>query len=121
MTNFTDSALVNAAILGIQDNKGYDISVLDLRGVDGACADFYVICQGNSTTQVDSIAESVWDKVHELVGEKPLHYEGRANAQWILLDYHEMIVHVMLREAREFYDIENLWSDGKRTDIPNID
>lgn len=112
-----DSELVNAVVEGIMDNKGHNISVLDLRGVDGASTDFFVICDGSSTTQVDSIADSVEDRVRQDVGEKPAHIEGRANAEWVLMDYHDVVVHVFLREQREFYDLETLWSDAKRTDF----
>ncbi len=118
MSNET-KALVDAVVEGIKDNKGHNISVLNLQGVEGASTDFFVICDANSTTQVDSIADSVWDRVREDIGEKPLHEEGRANAEWILLDYHDVVVHVFLQPRREFYNLEGLWSDAKRTDIPD--
>lgn len=113
------NALVDAVVEGIRDIKGQNISILDLHGLDGASADFYVICQGNSTTQVESIADSVEDKVREMVGEKPLHFEGKVNSQWILIDYHDVVVHVFLGDLREFYDLEGLWADAQREDLPN--
>ncbi len=113
------NALVDAVVEGIKDNKGHNITVLDLRGIDGASADYYIVCQGNSTTQVDSIADSIEDRVREDVGEKPLHFEGKVNSQWILIDYHDVVAHVFMPEQREFYNIEGLWADAKRTDIPD--
>ncbi len=113
------NALVEAVVEGIRDNKGLGISILDLRGLDGASADYYIVCQGNSTTHVESIADAVEDRVREDVGEKPLHFEGKVNSQWILIDYHDVVVHVFMPEQREFYNIEGLWADAKRTDLPD--
>ncbi|MBE6340747.1 MAG: ribosome silencing factor [Marinilabiliaceae bacterium] len=113
--------VLEAVVAGIQDKKGKNITVLDMKGVDASICDYFVICEGNSNTQVDAIADSVWDKVHEDAGEKPLHDEGRENCMWILLDYGNVIVHIFQRDAREFYSLESLWSDAKRTDIPDID
>ncbi len=113
------NALVNTIVEGIRDKKGRDISVLDMRGIDGASADFYVICDGGSNTQVEAIADSIEDTVRETLGEKPLHYEGRANAEWILIDYHDVVAHVFLPRQREFYNLEGLWSDAKRDDLPD--
>lgn len=116
-----ESDLVKAVVEGIQDNKGKSISILDMRGVDGAITDFFVICEGSSNVQVDAIADSVFDKVIEQQGERPLHQEGRANAEWILLDYHDVIVHVFQSHIRSYYNLEGLWSDAKRTDLPDLD
>ncbi len=113
-------ALVNSIIEGIQDKKGLGIVVLDMKGIDSAIADYFIICEGNSSTHVDSIADSVEDKVREQLSEKPLHDEGRQNAIWILLDYHNVIVHVFQKEARQFYSLETLWNDARRTDIPDL-
>ena len=113
------NALVESVVEGMKDNKAQNISIIDLRGLDGASADFYVIAEGNSNTQVESIAESVVDRVREDLNDRPIHYEGRANASWILIDYHDVVAHVFLPEERSFYDLEGLWSDGKRQDIPD--
>lgn len=121
MTNKIQNPLVTSIVEGIQDRKGKGITVLDLRGVDSAIADYYVICEGNSTTQVDSIADSIEDKVRETLREKPHHVEGRTNATWVLVDYYNVIVHIFLHEAREFYSIETLWNDAERTDIADLD
>lgn len=115
----TSNNLVDTIVEGIRENKGHNISVLDLRGVDGATADFYVVCEGTSTTQVESIADSVEDCVHKQTGEWPIHFEGRANAQWVLIDYHDVVAHVFLPDVRAFYDLEGLWSDVRRDDLPD--
>ncbi len=114
-----NNALVNTVVEGMRDNKAHNITILDLRGVDGATADYYVIAEGSSNTQVESIAESVVDRVREDLDDRPIHYEGRGNASWILIDYHDVMVHVFLPEQRAFYDLEGLWSDGKRCDLPD--
>lgn len=115
------NALIDTIVDGIQDRKGTNITVLDMRDVDSAVCEYFIICDGNSTTHTDAISDSIEDKVRETLGEKPLHVEGRANASWILLDFYNVIVHVFLRPTREFYSLETLWSDAKRTDIPNIE
>lgn len=114
------NALVDSIIDGIQDRKGTNITVLDMKGIESSICDYFIICDGNSTTHVDSIADSIEDKVREQLGEKPIHAEGYSNAIWILLDYHNVIVHVFQRDAREFYSLETLWGDAKRTDIPDL-
>lgn len=113
-------ALVDSIVDGIQDKKGQNIVVLDMRKAESSICDYFVICEGNSSTHVDSIADAVEDKVREQIGEKPLHDEGRRNAIWVLLDYHSAIVHIFQHDAREFYSLETLWNDAARTDIPNI-
>ena len=110
-----------AVVAGIQDKKGKNITVLDMKDVDSAVCNYFVICEGNSNTQVDAIADSVWDKVREDTGEKPLHDEGRENCTWVLLDYSDVIVHIFQRDARQFYQLETLWNDAVRNDIPDID
>ncbi len=120
MTKKIKNALVNSVIEGIQDKKGLGICVLDMKGIDSAICDYFIVCEGNSATHVDSIAESVEDKVREQLKDKPLHVEGRQNAIWVLLDYHDVIVHVFQKEARAFYSLETLWNDAKRTDVEDI-
>lgn len=113
--------LVSSVIDGIQNNKGQNITVLDLRAIDSTIADYFVICEGNSNTQVDSIADSVEDTVREQLSEKPLHIEGRRNSLWVLMDYSNVILHIFTPEMRQLLDLEQLWSDAQRTDIPNLD
>ena len=120
MSNIKD-AMVLSIIDGIQNIKGKGITVLDLRDVDSSVCDYFVICQGQSSTHVGSIAESVEDTVREQLTEKPLHVEGRQNAQWVLMDYSSVLVHIFQKEARDFYSIETLWDDAKREDIADLD
>ena len=109
--------IVNAIVHGIQEVKGKQIAVLDLTEINGRCCDYFVICQGDSTTQVGAIAKSVEEQTEEASLGSPWHVEGRANAEWVLLDYGNVVVHVFLKNKREHYDIEGLWADAKRTVI----
>ncbi len=107
------SPLVNAVISGIQEKKGHEIVVMNLQPTGTALADFFIICHGDSNTQVDAIAQSVEDDVQKLTGEKPVYKEGHQNAEWILLDYINVVVHIFLREQRDFYGIERFWADAQ--------
>ncbi len=112
--------LVNAVVEGIQEKKGVNITVLDLTSVENTISSFFVICDGDSNVHVDAISDSIEEYVRKKVEEKPYHIEGRENAQWILLDYFDVVVHVFQRSARSFYNLESLWADGVRTDVPNL-
>lgn len=105
-------ALIEQIIEGIEDNKGEDITVLDLRNLENSVCDFFVITTGNSSTQVKSIAEAVEKRVREQLGDKPWHVEGADGSEWILMDYVNAVVHVFLSDARSFYDLESLWGDA---------
>ena len=113
--------LVELITKGIQDKKGHGIVIADLSGIDGTICNYFIICQGNSTQQVEAIAESVSDYVSETIGEKPVNCAGLGNDQWVAIDYVDVIVHVFLPETRAFYDIEHLWEDAKLTYLPDID
>ncbi len=106
---------------GIQDRKGKNISLVDLSGIEGAAAQCFIICQGSSTMQVASIADSVREKLQEEAGVKPYNYDGYQNAQWIVIDYGDTFVHVFLPETRQYYNLEELWSDAEITTIPDLD
>ncbi|MDD5862298.1 MAG: ribosome silencing factor [Prevotella sp.] len=112
--------LVETITDGIQDKKGQDIVIADLQKIDGAIAKYFVICQGQSPTQVEAIAESIGDKVREHLHEKPVNVAGLGTDQWIAIDFVDVMVHVFLPEVRKFYDLENLWEDAQLTKIPNI-
>lgn len=113
--------LVELITKGIQDKKGHGIVIADLSGIDGTICNYFIICQGNSTQQVEAIAESVSDYVRETIGEKLVNCAGLGNDQWVAIDYVDVIVHVFLPETRAFYDIEHLWEDAKLTYLPDID
>ena len=104
---------------GLQEIKGQNITVLDLREIENAVTDFFIIAEGNSNTQVNSLADSVHKVVRENVGDKPWHIEGRDNSEWVLMDYVTVVVHVFQKGIREFYDLEGLWGDEEITIIEN--
>lgn len=113
--------LVKAIIEGIQEKKGSGITVVDLSGIDGAICNRFVICQGNSPTQIEAIADEVTESARIKAGEKPVNISGLRQAQWVAMDYTDVIVHIFLPETREFYNLEKLWMDAKLTEIPDLD
>jgi ribosome-associated protein len=113
-----DELLVNI-IKGIEEVKGNDIDILDLREIDNTVCDYFIICNGNSNTQVNAIVNSVQKTVSKELKDKPWHVEGSDNAEWVLMDYVDIVVHVFQKHVREFYNIEGLWGDAKITTIPN--
>jgi len=116
----TDEAnyLIEKIVDGISDVKGQNIKMIDLRKIENRICDFYIICSGSSNTHVSAILESVKKKVSKSLKEKPSHTEGKENAEWILLDYINVVVHIFQKQVREFYKIEELWGDCKINMIP---
>lgn len=112
--------LCDAIVEGMQENKAKDIVVLDLREIHNAVCDFFVICSGDSSTQVDGISSSVMRHTRKELSEKPYSVEGKGNSEWVLMDYISVVAHVFYKETREFYELEDLWADAKRVDIPNL-
>ncbi|WGD35202.1 ribosome silencing factor [Olleya sp. YS] len=108
-------ALIATIIEGIEDVKGKDINILDLREIENTVCDYFVICEGTSNTQVNAIVNSIQKKVSKSLKDKPWHIEGEDNAEWILMDYVNVVVHVFQKHIREYYDIESLWGDAKVT------
>ncbi len=122
LINSIDSkVLCDCIVEGMQENKAKDIVVLDLREVKNSVTDFFVICSGESTTQVDGINSSVMRHTRKELQERPWHQEGKDNSEWILLDYVDVVAHIFHKDSRSFYDLEDLWADAIRTDIPNLD
>ncbi len=113
--------LCRAIVEGMQENKAKEIVVLDLRHLSSAVCDFFVVCSGESSTQVDGISNAVTRFTRKNLKEKPWHIEGKTNSEWVLLDYISVVAHIFYKDARHFYQIEDLWSDAKREDIPNLD
>ncbi|SHK26833.1 ribosome silencing factor [Epilithonimonas mollis] len=109
--------LIDKIVESIQDTKGEDIQIFDLSGIENSVADTFVICSGNSNTQVSAIAGNIEKKVRNEIQERPWHVEGTENAMWVLVDYVSVVVHVFQRQIREYYDIEELWGDAKITKI----
>jgi ribosome-associated protein len=116
----TPKKLVDAIVEGIQEKKGKNIVVLDMTRIDNSICKYFVICEGDSNIHVDAVADSVDDYVREKLSEKPYHIEGQDNAEWILIDYVDVIVHVFQKSVREFYNLEGLWADAKRTEIEDL-
>lgn len=104
--------LVKEIVNGLLEKKGKEIVTLDLREIENAVTDFYVICSGDSNTQVNALAGSVEEEVRKALKDKPWHVEGTSNGEWVLMDYVNVVVHIFQRGQREHYNIEGLWADA---------
>lgn len=111
--------LLDNIISGIKEKKGKNITTIDLKGIPGVVCDYFVICEGNTPTQVAALAESVEHVVKTNTQESPIRVQGQRLAEWVGIDYGDIIVHIFLPEKRNFYNIDNLWSDAKTETIPN--
>lgn len=109
----TGEMLTDIVIKGMQDKKAKRVVKIDLTSINASVADFFVVCHGESDRQVKAIADNVEEEVREAIGEKPFSREGETSARWVLLDYGNVVVHVFQKDVREFYEIEELWHDGK--------
>jgi iojap-like protein len=109
--------LIEKIIEAIQDTKGEEIKLLDLTKIENSAADYFIICSANSNTQVNAIAGNIEKKVRNELKNRPWHVEGTENAMWILVDYISVVVHIFQKHIREFYDLEDLWSDAQITSI----
>lgn len=105
----------------IQEKKGKGITIVDMEQLGNSICDYFVICQGNSPAQVSAITDSVEDMVRVDCKRKPYAIDGLRNAQWVAMDYGDVLVHIFLPDVRTFYDIEHLWADAKITNIPDLD
>ena len=120
-TKESTDLLVQKVIAGIQEKKGKNIVVADLMAIQGGICNYFIICEGNSPNQVSAIATSIKDFVRKEAYIKPIAIDGEKNAQWIAMDYGDVIVHIFLPDIREYYQLENLWNDAKLTHIPDLD
>lgn len=109
--------LIALILQGIEDVKGHDILLLDLREIENTVCDYFIICNGTSNTQVNAIVGSIQKTVSKAIHDKPWHVEGQDNAEWVLMDYVNVVVHVFQKHIRDFYDIEGLWGDAKFTEV----
>ena len=107
-----NSKILKTIIQAIQDEKGENIISLDLRKINEAVADFFIVCQASSTIQVRAIADSIETEVKEKCDESPYKHEGKQVLQWVIIDYINVVVHIMLPETRGFYKLEEMWSDA---------
>jgi len=115
--NVSADDLIATILKAIDEVKGVEIQVLDLREIENTVCDYFVICSGTSNTHVNAISGIIQKKVGKTCQEKPWHVEGEGNAEWILIDYVNVVVHVFQKHIRDFYDIESLWGDAKITTI----
>ena len=109
--------LISVIIKGIDEVKGENIQLLDLREIENTVCDYFVICSGNSNTQVNAISGSIQKMVSKELKDKPWHIEGQGNSEWVLMDYVNVVVHIFQKQVRDYYDIESLWGDAKITEI----
>lgn len=119
--NESGDALTNLIIDAIQDIKGKDIIKFDLRHLQDANSDYIIVCHGTSNTQIAGILNNVQKRVFEELGLRPTHVEGKGGTTWMLVDYFSVVIHVFSRERRIFYNLEDLWSDGKLTYYDDLD
>ena len=117
----TTKQLVETIKEGIQEKKGSKIVIADLSHIDGSIAKYFIICQGNSPSQVEAIAESVADFCRKKLGERPANVTGLGNDQWVAIDFVDVLVHIFQPEVRQFYDLEHLWEDANLTEITGLD
>lgn len=115
--NQSEDELMSNIVAGIEEVKGLDIHLLDLREIENTVCSYFVVCSGTSNTHVSAIVSSINKTVSKNLHEKPYHTEGEAVAEWVLLDYVNIVVHVFQRHTREHYNIEGLWGDAKTTEI----
>lgn len=113
--------LIRQITEGIQDKKGKNIVIADLTKIEDTICNYFVICQGNSPSQVTAIVESVKDFARKGANAKPSAIDGLRNAEWVAMDYADILVHVFLPETRNFYNLETLWADAKLTQVPDLD
>lgn len=112
---------IKTIIEAIQDKKGKQIRVLDLKKIDDTICQYIVICEGNTPTQVSAITDSIENKLRDELGERPLVVDGTKNNLWVAMDYANIIIHIFVPESRAFYDIDHLWEDANSTDIPDLE
>ena len=109
--------LITTILSGIEEVKGKEITILDLREIENTVCEYFVICEGTSNTQVNAIVNSIQKKVSKAHKDNPWHVEGSDNAEWVLIDYVNVVVHVFQKHIRDYYDIQSLWGDAKTTII----
>ncbi|MFM1878732.1 MAG: ribosomal silencing factor RsfS [Bacteroidota bacterium] len=109
--------LIALVIAGIEEVKGKEITLLDLREIDNTVCEYFVICSGTSNTHVKAIVNSIQKTISKAIHDKPWHVEGAEHAEWVLMDYVNVVIHVFQKHIREYYDIEGLWGDAQITPV----
>ncbi len=112
-TDISARQLADTIVEALQDKKGADILIMDLRKVRGAITEYFVVCTGTSDKHVQSLSDNVWEQCRVKLSDKPKSTEGRQDGEWILMDYFNVVVHIFQEEQRKFFDIESLWGDAK--------
>lgn len=113
----TEDSLISNIVYGIENVKGLDVSILDLRDIENTVCRYFVVCTGSSNTHVSAIVSAIKKTVSKELKEKPFHTEGNENSEWVLIDYINVVVHVFQKQIREYYNIEELWGDAKTTKV----
>lgn len=113
--------LIDKIVKGIQEKKGHNIVVIDLQDIEDTICKAFVICTGNSPSQVQALADSIGETVRKEAGQKPIAVDGLRQSMWVAMDYVDVIVHIFLPDMRDFYDLEHLWADAKLTEIEDLD
>ncbi len=116
----SEEALNDLIIDAIQDIKGKNVLKLDLRKLDEAPTNFFIICEGDSNTQVKAISDNIYKRLKEEARQFPSHYEGQKNSLWLLMDYFSTVIHIFYKDTRKFYELEELWSDADFTEYQNL-
>ena len=119
--NLHTEQLINHIQAGMEDKKGRDIVIVDFTDIQDAICRAFVICTGNSPSHISALTDSVEETVRKNINVRPMAIDGLRNAQWVAMDYGDVIVHIFIQDARDFYDLEHLWADAALTEIPNLD
>ena len=107
-------------IEAIENIKGKEINILDLRELENTVCDYFIVCEGSSNTQVNAIVASIQKHVSKELKDKPWNIEGNDNGEWVLMDYINVVVHVFQKDIRDFYEIEDIWHDGVMTSYEDL-
>ena len=111
--------LISCVVKGIEEVKGSKINILDLKNIENAACKFFIVCSGNSNTQVNAITNSIKKTVSKEIGEKPYQVEGLEISKWVLIDYVDVVVHIFVEKTRNYYNIEELWEEAHSTLVEN--
>ena len=112
---YSSNKLISNIIKSIEEVKGKEVILIDMKKIDNSPCDYFIICDGSSNTKVNAIVSKIKKNVSKLLSEKPLNIEGLENCKWVLIDYINIVVHVFQKEIRNYYNIESLWGDAKHT------
>ena len=113
--------LLTSIVVGLQNGKAHDIQVIDMRKFDEAAFQYFVVCEGSSSTQVYGIANTLMKSVRDEIGQQNLGIVGMENRMWVAIDYGHILVHIFQPETRQFYSLESLWEDAKITSVEDVD